>query len=215
MLSENQSPVSASPFGTRAPTSIAELNRLVGKPTVKGNAILGAIDFARDKNAKYWPQIEAKLTEETRATIKKGILAASWYPIALFCDIVHTMCKEIPGDPKATAVEWGGFVLARDMQGGVYKAFLRVASAQFVLKSITLLWSVYQGSGKLVVMSERDKSARMLCYGLAVPSELIWRGTLGSAAKIVELCHFKNVTHKIISGGGPTDQYLEFELAWD
>jgi hypothetical protein len=201
-------------FRPRTVVNDNERNQVVGVPRTKGNTINGALDFAKEKHPEAWPRISEKIQPLLAALPGGRALAGSWYDLAIFSGIVETMCSEIAGDPQKVSFDWGAYTLERDMKGGIYRAFLRLTPPHLMFRLFGRIWSLYQDSGRVAVLGEADGAGRIICYGLATPSYLVWYGTVGACCKILQLSGTQNVQHKITAGGQPGSKFIEFELSW-
>jgi hypothetical protein len=197
-----------------APITTFERNRPVGEARSKGNALNAAVDFVRTIHPAHWQPTLERLEPASRELLAGIVVAGAWYPFDVFHDLTRAFCEVIPGGMPVIARAWGARTIDRDFQGGIYRAFLRVSSPLFLLRTFGRLWGLYHATGALVVVSEKGNSARLLVHGLHRPATQLMYGVIGSASRLLELAGSQRVRHKVIAGAGTDDRYCEWETSF-
>ena len=198
----------------KPPTTSAARNRPVGSPQTKGNNFLGAVNFLKSEHASHWQAVLDAVQPSTRETIEGMLIAGHWYPFEAYHDLTMSFCRQLPGKFSATARQWGAYTLERDLSGGIYRAFLRAASPRLMVKALSKIWGLYQGTGAMEVLDSSSRQLRALVYGLHLPSPQIAHGTVGASVRIMELAGGRNVRFDIVDGATEDDHYCEFTLTW-
>jgi hypothetical protein len=192
-----------------------ERQRVVGEPRAKGNVFNSTLMFLRKRHPSHFPAIEAAMAPHLAKLPGGKFLTSTWYDLAIFRDLVDAMLLHIPGDYQALAYSWGSDVLERDMKSGAYKAFMRITPPLFLFRIYDKIWSLYHGSGRVVLLTQGDKQATMMLYGLADPA--IWLpfwGTVAASVKVLELCGTRDAQYKVLAGGNKGDRFIEWALEW-
>src|ERR1700676_3527784 len=127
---------------------------------IKGSAIKETIDQIKSRAGEAaFQRILGLLDEETRKVCEGEVFSSTWYPLDLFTRFLEIEIRVL-ADGKEEMVNRGSEAsIERDLRG-IYKAFVKLGSPEFVIKRIPAVHETYfqgvpievklQGKGKAV-----------------------------------------------------------------
>src|SRR5258705_11795443 len=121
---------------------------------IKGSAIKETINQIKSRSGEDALQkILGLLDEETRTICQGEIYSSTWYPLDIFTRFLEIEIKVL-ADGREEMVTRGSEVVIEKQLRGIYKAFVKFGSPEFVIKRIAAVHAAYfQGvpiAGKLV-----------------------------------------------------------------
>jgi len=141
----------------------------------------------------------------------KSIIAAGWYPIAWYRDLLATVVKHT-NDPAIIRE------LARHSTRATVptfqRVFMKLISPHTLIKHGGRLFSSYFENATITVENVDKQVERIAwkdCFGF---DKNCWRDQLGSTEELVVLSGAKVLRTKIISGGENGDATMVLDLAW-
>jgi len=111
---------------------------------IKGTAVKGTYDFVKEKFPKGFDKWIDSLPFESKEIFTTPILAQNWYNITNSQVIPIKKIAELfyEGNLERAFFD-AGKDGANRVLNGIYKVFIRIASAEFVVKKVTLISSTY------------------------------------------------------------------------
>lgn len=124
---------------------------------VKGTSVAATKNFV---NHRYGPEAQRAWLEslpgESRKIFDQAILANNWYPFrAGFVEPTRMICHSFFGGSELGAREIGRYSAEQSLRG-IYKAFARVASVNFIMERTANIFKTYYTPGRMEVKS-RDQ----------------------------------------------------------
>lgn len=181
---------------------------------IKGSAIKETIAQVKSRAGEdAFQKILGLLDEETRKICKGEIYSSSWYPLELFTRFLEIEIRVL-ADGKEEMVTRGSEAIIEKQLRGIYKAFVKLGSPEFVIKRIAAVHATYfqgvpievhlQGTGKaLVRYTGFEKQHRIMGFAI-----------IGFFKKALEISGAKDVvlyfTIPIEEGGA----FSELSIAW-
>jgi hypothetical protein len=151
---------------------------------------------------------------EVRDAFKNSlVLAASWYPIAWYRDILRAFraaSHDGLGLPRMIGYE----SVRRDM-ASVYKQFFaRFVSPQMLLSLSSKLFSTYYDTGKFELLDSHKGFVHVRLSGCLGWDANMWTEISGSCVAFLEVAGAKEVRLRTKSGGQDNDTETELEAHW-
>lgn len=141
----------------------------------------------------------------------KSIIAAGWYPIAWYRDLLQTIVKH-ENDP-AIIRELGRHSTRANVPT-IHRVFMKLISPHTLIKQGGRLFSSYFENASISVDNVDKQVERITwrdCFGF---DKNCWRDQLGSTEELVVLSGAKVLRTKIVSGGENGDSAMVMDLAW-
>ncbi len=122
---------------------------------VKGTSVLATKNFV---GHKYGPVAQKAWLEslpgESKKIFDQAILANSWYPFRTgFVEPTRMICDRFFGSSEMGAREIGRYSSEQSLKG-IYKAFARVASVNFIMDRTANIFKTYYTPGRMEVVSQ-------------------------------------------------------------
>lgn len=181
---------------------------------IKGSAIKETINQIKSRSGEDALQkILGLLDEETRIICQDEIYSSSWYPLDVFTRFLEVEIRVL-ADGKEEMITRGSEVVIEKQLRGIYKAFVKLGSPEFVIKRIAAVHATYfqgvpievhlQGSGKaLVRYTGFEKQHRIMGFAI-----------IGFFKKALEISGAKDV---VLSFTVPIEEgktFAELSIAW-
>jgi hypothetical protein len=124
---------------------------------VKGTSLTATKNFIIEKFGQSgYKMVMDKLPQESRAIFEQSILANNWYPFKdAFVKPTKTICDIFYGGSEQGAREIGKFSAEKSLKG-IYRAFARVASVNFILERTASIFKTYYTPGRMDVVSKNE-----------------------------------------------------------
>lgn len=128
---------------------------------IKGSAIKETINQIKSRaGEEAFQKILGLLDEETRTICQNEVFSSTWYPLDVFSRFLEVEIRVL-ADGKEEMVTRGSEAVIERQLRGIYKAFVKLGSSEFVIKRIAAVHATYfqgvpievqlQGHGKAVV----------------------------------------------------------------
>jgi hypothetical protein len=138
------------------------------------------------------------LPPELREGLASGIITATqWCPVSWKREL-HRAGSRATGEPFLARAM--GYEMTRRDLNGIYRAFMRLASPQHVLRAGARIFGTYLRPGKYRVADIRDGFVRVEfseCYGF---DQNMWLDVSGGCEAVLEAAGAKSVRFHIESG---------------
>lgn len=156
-------------------------------------------------------QVTAKLDGELAQALKtQAIVSAGWYPVEWYA-AMHVAMRAVCGPQISARI--GRETSIADINQ-VFRFVMSFFSAETLIGQAPRIFRTYCQPGKLVV--EAKEKGRLIgrCEDCAGANQGVWEDWLESFATFLELGGGKNVTRRVLEGGGDKDSAMRFELTW-
>ena len=110
---------------------------------IKGSAIKETIEQIKSRAGEAaFLKILGLLDEETRKVCEGEIFSSTWYPLDLFTRFLEIEIKVLANGNEEMVTRGSEAVIERQLQG-IYKAFVKFGSPEFVIKRIAAVHATY------------------------------------------------------------------------
>jgi hypothetical protein len=181
---------------------------------IKGSAIQETINQIKHRSGEEaFQKILGLLDEESRNVFKNGIYSSTWYSLDLFARFLELEIRVL-ADGKEEMVTRGSEVVIERQLRGIYKAFVKLGSPEFVIKRIAAVHETYfQGVPIDVQLSGHGKA--MIKYtGFERQHRIMGFAIIGFFKKALEISGAKDV---VIYFATPIEEgkgYAELSISW-
>jgi hypothetical protein len=128
---------------------------------VKGIAILSCLRFVRERYGDEGvDRLHAALGPQSRELLDARILPHAWAPSSLIVEL-NVKADELFGSGDLELCVEMGRYLANTSLPTVFKLFFRLGSPTFLFDKASKLWSAHYDSGRLSVVPESHRAARL------------------------------------------------------
>ena len=148
--------------------------------------------------------------ELVQAIGSREILPMGWYPIEWF-SALHTAGQRAYG---ATISREIGRAATRHDVTTLYRFILRFMSPDTLVSQMSRILRMVVDSGEVVVEKKESGSALVKFSGCHGSNRGTWDDMLGSIEVLIELCGGRDVTGRIVAGGGDGDGAMSCQLTW-
>ncbi|HKM66755.1 MAG TPA: hypothetical protein VJX70_06270 [Candidatus Acidoferrum sp.] len=181
---------------------------------IKGSAIketVNQIKFRAGEDA--FQKILGLLDEETRKICQGEIYSSSWYPLDLFTRFLEVEIRVL-ADGKEEMVTRGSEAVIERQLRGIYKAFVKLGSPEFVIKRIAAVHATYFQGVPIEVHLQAHGKALVRYTGFATQHRIMGFAIIGFFKKALEISGARDVVLYFtipIEDGKP---YSELSIAW-
>lgn len=181
---------------------------------IKGTAFKEAVEQIKahvDRAA--FENILRQLDTETRKIIESEIVSSNWYSLDLFARFLEVQNRVLAGGNEEMIIRGAEATNERQLKG-VYKAFVKVGSPEFVIERIAAVHATYFQGVSIEVQLPGKGKALIKYVGFQKQHRIVGLTIIGFFKKALELSGAKDVlTHfstPIEEGRG----YSELSVAW-
>lgn len=159
---------------------------------VKATDIIIIREMFKEKGDKEINALAPVLKPATLKTLQ-SVLALSWVPLEVEAEILQETSKLFfSADPRP--LYRLGYKVAGKNFTGIYKFFLRIPSASYIIKNISSTYNTMMDTGNARIDAYTDNGATLLITGLPEMTFVHREYICGMIACILELAGCKNVT---------------------
>jgi len=181
---------------------------------IKGSAIKETIDQIKSRAGEdAFQKILGLLDAETRKICGGDVFSSSWYPLDCFTRFLEIEIKVL-ADGKEEMVTRGSEAVIERQLRGIYKAFVKLGSPEFVIKRIAAVHATYfQGVPIEVVLPEKNR-ALVRYTGFEKQHRIMGFAIVGFFKKALEISSAKDV---VIYFPTPIEEgkgHSELSIAW-
>ncbi|HTQ60689.1 MAG TPA: hypothetical protein VMI32_10725 [Candidatus Solibacter sp.] len=181
---------------------------------IKGSAIKETIDQIKTRvPAESFQSILGLLDEDTRKLIEGEIFSSSWYSLDLFARFLEIQNRALAGGNKEMIARGAEAVNERQLTG-IYKAFLKIGSPEFVIQRIAAVHATYF-QGVSVEVNLQGKGKALIKYiGFQPQHSIMGYAILGFFKKALELSGAKDAVIQFVTPIDDGKSYAELSLTW-
>jgi hypothetical protein len=181
---------------------------------IKGSAIQETINQIKNRAGEdAFQKILALLDEEARNVFKGEIYSSTWYPLDLFARFLELEIRVL-ADGKEEMVTRGSEAVIERQLRGIYKAFVKLGSPEFVIKRIAAVHETYFQGVPIDVQLAGHGKAVIKYTGFEKQHRIMGFAIIGFFKKALEISGAKDVvlyfTTPIEEGKG----YAELSISW-
>jgi hypothetical protein len=135
--------------------------------------------------------ILAKLSPENRALFMKTCVS-EWLPLQTNAEFLQ-ICSEVIYPRDSLGLEKMDQEVARITYSGIYRAFLRIASVDFLIKRTAAIWHLYYNKGEAKAEKEAAQRVILAVNGFPELTQAHRKYIRGYVAGMVELTHASQI----------------------
>src|ERR1700675_5053152 len=181
---------------------------------IKGSAIKETITQIKSRSGEDALQkILGLLDEETRTICQGEIYSSSWYPLDVFTRFLEVEIRVL-ADGREEMITRGAEVVIEKQLRGIYKAFVKLGSPEFVIKRIAAVHATYFEGVPIEVQLEGQGKALIKYTGFEKQHRIMGFAIIGFFRKALEISGAKDVE---IHFATPIDEgkpYSELSISW-
>ncbi|HTT32599.1 MAG TPA: hypothetical protein VMH48_03270 [Methylomirabilota bacterium] len=181
---------------------------------IKGSAIQDTINqILRRSGDDALQKILDQLDNEARAVFQNEIFASTWYPLDVFTRFLELEIKILAGGNEEMVTRGSEAVIERQLRG-IYKAFVKLGSPEFVIKRIAAVHATYFDGVPIEVDMPAPRSAIVRYRGFQKQHRIMGFAILGFFKKALEISGAKDVALQFtvpIEQGG---EFAELSINW-
>jgi hypothetical protein len=155
-----------------------------------------------------------RLPDEIAQGLRIGaITTGGWYPCDWYSKLhaaAQAACGE--GPELARAVSREG--IQEDFRSGVYRLITLSAAPEAIFKWAPRVVGLYWDGGRLVVENADAGRAMGRFEGFHGFDRNLWEDMIGGSVGVMELAGAKNVTVRVLSGGGDGEDHMVYVVRW-
>ena len=181
---------------------------------IKGSAIKETIEQIKLRAGEAaFQTILGLLDDETRKICEGDIFSSTWYPLDLFTRFLEIEIKVLANGNEEMVTKGSEAVIERQLRG-IYKAFVKFGSPEFVIKRIAAVHATYFQGVPIDVQLHGNSRALVKYTGFEKQHRIMGFAIIGFFKKALEISGAKDVviqfTVPIEEGKG----YSELSIAW-
>ncbi|MGB8458609.1 MAG: hypothetical protein WCE50_12870 [Candidatus Acidiferrum sp.] len=181
---------------------------------IKGSAIKETIEQIKLRAGEAaFQTILGLLDDETRKICEGDIFSSTWYPLDLFTRFLEIEIKVLADGNEEMVTKGSEAVIERQLRG-IYKAFVKFGSPEFVIKRIAAVHATYFQGVPIDVQLQGNSRALVRYTGFEKQHRIMGFAIIGFFKKALEISGAKDVviqfTVPIEEGKG----YSELSIAW-
>ena len=183
------------------------------EPQVKGTALRGlvaAIDRLLPPGTRK--QVVRLLPDQVAPAVEHdSFLAAGWYPLAhmraLFGAVMQATGRDLDVVRELSADA------TRDDFRGIYRLLTFVLSPEFIMRRAPGIYSRYYDTGSLEVVA-RARYCEAHYRGCVGFDRVLWADLHAGASAVLEECGARDLTYRVVRGGGDGDEECDIVGEW-
>jgi hypothetical protein len=181
---------------------------------IKGSAIQETINLIKTRSGEdAFQKILGLLDQETRKICEGEIFASSWYSLDLFTRFLEIEIRVLAGGNEEMVTRGSEAVIERQLRG-IYKAFVKLGSPEFVIKRIAAVHATYFQGVPIDVQLQGQGKALVKYTGFEKQHRIMGFAIIGFFKKALEISGAKDV---VIYFATPIEEgkgYSELSIAW-
>jgi hypothetical protein len=181
---------------------------------IKGSAILETIYQIKSRSGdEALNKILGLLDEEAREVFQGEILTSSWYPLDVFTRFLEVEIKVLAGGNEEMVTRGAEAVNERQLRG-IYKAFVKLGSPEFVIKRIAAVHATYFEGVPIEVDMPAPRSAIVRYKGFQKQHRIMGFAIIGFFKKALEISGAKNVAIQFTVPIEAGKEFAELSITW-
>lgn len=181
---------------------------------IKGSAIQETINqVLRRSGDDALNKILALLDEEARTVLKGKIFASTWYPLDIFSRFLELEIKVLAAGDENMVTRGSEAVIERQLRG-IYKAFVKLGSPEFVIKRIAAVHATYFEGVPIEVDLPAPRSASVRYKGFEKQHRIMGFAIIGFFRKALEISGAKDVAIHFTVPIEEGREFAELSITW-
>jgi len=181
---------------------------------IKGSVIKETIEQIKMRAGQDALQkILGLVDEETRKICQGEIFSSTWYSLDRFANFLEIEIRVLANGNEEVITRGSELVIERQLRG-IYKAFIKLGSPEFVIKRIAAVHATYfQGVPIEVTMQGKDRAV-VKYTGFEKQHRIIGFAIVGFFKKALEISGAKDVAIYFSTPIEEGKGYSELSIAW-
>jgi hypothetical protein len=181
---------------------------------IKGSAIQETINQIKNRAGEgAFQKILTLLDEEARNVFKGEIYSSTWYPLDLFARFLELEIRVL-ADGKEEMVTRGSEAVIERQLRGIYKAFVKLGSPEFVIKRIAAVHETYFQGVPIDVQLAGHGKAVIKYTGFEKQHRIMGFAIIGFFKKALEISGAKDVVLYFVTPIEEGKGYAELSISW-
>jgi hypothetical protein len=181
---------------------------------IKGSAIRETIDLVKKRAGEpAFQKILSLLDEEARKVFEGEIFSSSWYSLNLFTRFLELEIRVL-ADGKEEMVTRGSEAVIERQLRGIYKAFVKLGSPEFVIKRIAAVHATYFQGVPIDVQMMGHGRALVKYTGFEKQHRIMGFAIVGFFKKALEISGAKDVVLHFVTPIDEGKGYSELSIVW-
>jgi hypothetical protein len=181
---------------------------------IKGSAIKETINQIKSRAGEAaFQKILGLLDEETRKVCEGEVFSSTWYPLDLFTRFLEIEVRVL-ADGKEEMVTRGSEAVIERQLRGIYKAFVKLGSPEFVVKRIAAVHATYFQGVPIDVQLQGNNRALVKYTGFEKQHRIMGFAIVGFFKKALEISGAKDVAIHFSTPIEEGKGYSELSIAW-
>ena len=179
---------------------------------IKGSIVLDTVRAVKTRaSEEEYAKILSLLNKDTRKIFEGEIFSSTWYPLDDFMGFQKAFVHVLFGGREEILIRGAELLFEKQLEG-MYKAFIKQGSPEFLLKRLAAVHETYYKGVSAKVEMDSACKATIRYTGFEKQHHLAEYGIIGFFRKALEISGAKNVaaefTNKISAGTGIADLSL-------
>jgi hypothetical protein len=181
---------------------------------IKGSAIKETIDQVKRRSGDAaFQKIIGLLDDETRKIFEGEIFSSTWYPLDLFTRFLEIEIRVLADGNEEMVTRGSEVVIERQLRG-IYKAFVKLGSPEFVIKRIAAVHATYFQGVPIEVQLEGNNRALVRYSGFEKQHRIMGFAIVGFFKKALEISGAKDVVIRFSVPIEEGKEFSELSIAW-
>jgi hypothetical protein len=181
---------------------------------IKGSAIQETIgQIKRRAGDDALNKILGLLDGDTRKLFESEIFASTWYPLDSFTQFLEIEIKVLADGNEEMVTRGSEAVIERQLRG-IYKAFVKLGSPEFVIKRIAAVHATYFQGVPIEVAMPAPSSATVRYKGFQPQHRIMGFAIIGFFKKALEISGAKDVAIHFAVPIEQAKEFAELSITW-
>ncbi len=181
---------------------------------IKGSVIQETINQVKRRSGDdSLKKILNLLDDETRKVFEGEIFASSWYSLDVFTRFLEVEIKLLADGNEEMVTRGSEAVIERQLRG-IYKAFVKLGSPEFVIKRIATVHATYFQGVPIEVQSPAYGVATVRYTGFEKQHRIMGFAIIGFFRKALEISGAKGVKIQFATPIDDGKPYSELSISW-
>jgi hypothetical protein len=143
-----------------------------------------------------------------------AITTGGWYPTQWYADL-HAAAQRATGEGVELARAVARHGVHEDFKSGAYRLITISIAPQVLLKLAQKVMALYWDGGHVVIEQAENGRAVGRFDGYGGFNRSIWEDVIGGSLGVLEVGGAKNLTARVVAGGGDGDGHMVYVVRWD
>jgi hypothetical protein len=181
---------------------------------IKGSAIKETIEQIKKRaGEEAFQKILGLLDEETRKVCESEVFASTWYPLDLFTRFLEIEIRILANGNEEMVTRGSEAIIERQLRG-IYKAFVKLGSPEFVIKRIAAVHATYFQGVPIEVQLQGPGKALVKYTGFEKQHRIMGFAIIGFFKKALEISGAKDVVLHFATPIDEGKEYSELSISW-